>query len=177
MPDASAIQIKDHIRQIPDFPKPGILFYDISTLLAHAGAWQATVRRLADAIGPHRPDLLVGIESRGFLVAAPLALEMGIGFVMVRKQGKLPGATIPYTYDLEYGTDTVEIQADAVTPGQRVVVLDDLLATGGTMAAAIALLRKVGADVRGAACIIELAFLRGRAKLAVPFASVVSYDT
>jgi adenine phosphoribosyltransferase len=177
MPNLPAIQIKDHIRQIPDFPKPGILFYDISTLLAHAKAWQATVGVLADAIRPHKPDLLVGIESRGFLVAAPLALELGIGFVMVRKKGKLPGATIPHTYDLEYGTDTVEVQADAVTPGQRVVVLDDLLATGGTLGAAIALLQKVGADVRAAACIIELAFLGGRAKLNVPFVSVVSYDS
>ena len=177
MPNDAAIQIKDHIRQIPDFPKPGILFYDISTLLAHAGAWQATVKVLGDALRPHKPDLLVGIESRGFLVAAPLALELGVGFVMVRKKGKLPGATIPYTYDLEYGTDTVEIQADAIVPGQRVVVLDDLLATGGTLSAAIALLKKVGADVRAAACIIELAFLRGRAKLSVPFVSVVSYDS
>jgi adenine phosphoribosyltransferase len=170
-----AIDIKNHIRQIPDFPKPGILFYDISTLLAHAKAWHATVNVLAEAVRPHRPDLLVGIESRGFLVAAPLALALDVGFIMVRKRGKLPGATIPYTYDLEYGTDTVEIQADAVKPGQRVIVLDDLLATGGTMGAAIALLQKVGADVRAAACIIELAFLNGRAKLSVPFVSVVSY--
>jgi len=170
-----AIDIKNHIRQIPDFPKPGILFYDISTLLAHAKAWHATVNVLAEAVRPHRPDLLVGIESRGFLVAAPLALALDVGFVMVRKKGKLPGATIPYTYDLEYGTDTVEIQADAIEPGQRVIVLDDLLATGGTMGAAIALLQKVGADVRAAACIIELAFLNGREKLSVPFVSVVSY--
>jgi adenine phosphoribosyltransferase len=177
MPNDAPIQIKDHIRQIPDFPKPGILFYDISTLLAHAGAWQETVKVLAEAVRPHRPDLLVGIESRGFLVAAPLALELGVGFAMVRKKGKLPGATIPYTYDLEYGTDTVEIQADTIVPGQRVVVLDDLLATGGTLGAAIALLKKVGADVRAAACIIELAFLHGRAKLSVPFISVVSYDS
>ena len=171
------IDVKNHIRQIPDFPKPGILFYDISTLLAHAKAWHATVNVLAEAVRPHRPDLLVGIESRGFLVAAPLALALDVGFVMVRKKGKLPGATIPYTYDLEYGTDTVEIQADAVKPGQRVIVLDDLLATGGTMSAAIALLQKVGADVRAAACIIELAFLHGRSKLNVPFISVVSYDS
>jgi len=171
------IDIKNHIRQIPDFPKPGILFYDISTLLAHAKAWHATVNILAEAVRPHGPDLLVGIESRGFLVAAPLALALDVGFVMVRKKGKLPGATIPYTYDLEYGTDTVEIQADAIEPGQRVIVLDDLLATGGTMGAAIALLQKVGADVRAAACIIELAFLNGREKLSVPFVSVVSYDS
>jgi len=177
MPNETAIQIKDHIRQVPDFPKPGILFYDISTLLAHAQAWHATVDILAAAIRPHRPDLLVGIESRGFLVAAPLALKLDCGFVMVRKKGKLPGATIPHSYQLEYGTDTVEVQADAVSRGQRVVVLDDLLATGGTMSAAIALLQKVGADVRAAACIIELAFLNGRSKLAVPFMSVVSYDS
>ncbi len=177
MPNAPAIQIKDHIRQIPDFPKPGILFYDISTLLAHAQAWHATVDLLADAIRPHRPDLLVGIESRGFLVAAPLALKLDCGFIMVRKKGKLPGATIPHSYNLEYGTDTVEVQADAVSRGQRVVVLDDLLATGGTLSAAIALLQKVGADVRAAACIIELAFLNGRSQLSVPFFSVVSYDS
>jgi adenine phosphoribosyltransferase len=170
------MQIKDHIRQIPDFPKPGILFYDISTLLAHADAWQQTVRLLAEAVEPCRPDLLVGIESRGFLVAAPLAYKLRCGFVMVRKKGKLPGETIPYTYELEYGTDSVEIQADAIRPGQGVVVLDDLLATGGTMAASINLLRKVGADVRAAACIIELAFLNGRSKLTVPFHSIVSYE-
>ena len=171
------MDLKEHIRGIPDFPKPGILFYDISTLLAHAQAWHATVDVLAEAIRPHRPDLLVGIESRGFLVAAPLALKLDCGFIMVRKKGKLPGATIPHSYQLEYGTDTVEVQADAVGRGQRVVVLDDLLATGGTMEAAIALLQKVGADVRAAACIIELAFLNGRSKLNVPFVSVVSYDS
>ena len=169
--------IREHIRQVPDFPKPGILFYDISTLLRNAAAWRTTVRILAEAVAPHRPELLVGIESRGFLVAAPLALELDVGFVMVRKRGKLPGATIPYEYALEYGTDMVEIQADAVAPGQRVVVLDDLLATGGTLEAAIQLLQKVGADVRGAACIIELAFLGGRSRLTVPFTSVVSYDS
>ncbi len=170
------MDLRDHIRTIPDFPKPGILFYDISTLLMHNGAWQATVDRLAAAIRPHEPDLLAGIESRGFLVAAPLALELGIGFVMVRKRGKLPGATVPHTYDLEYGTDTIEIQADAVKPGQRVVILDDLLATGGTMNAAAQLFRKCGAEVRAAACIIELTFLNGRDKLDIPFTSLISYD-
>jgi adenine phosphoribosyltransferase len=171
------MDLKKHIRAVPDFPKPGILFYDISTLLAHAAAWQATVRRLADALKPYRAELLVGIESRGFLVAAPLALSLGCGFVMVRKRGKLPGTTIPYTYDLEYGSDTLEIQADAIKPGQRVIVLDDLLATGGTLSAAIRLCRLVGADVAAAACIIELAFLKGRQRIDVPFTSVVSYDS
>lgn len=173
---AAVVNIKDHIRSIPDFPKPGILFYDISTLLAHPKAWRATVDLLAEAIRPLEPELLAGIESRGFLTAAPLALALGCGFIMVRKKGKLPGPTIPYTYDLEYGSDTIEVQADAVAPGQRVVVMDDLLATGGTLAASVNLLRQVGADVRGAACIIELNFLNGRRKLDVPVTTLISYD-
>ncbi len=170
------MNIKDHIREIPDFPKPGILFYDISTLLADADAWQVTMGRLAKEVSRHQPDVLAGIESRGFLVAAPLALKLGMGFIMVRKEGKLPGEKISYEYDLEYGTDTVEIQADAVEPGQRVVLVDDLLATGGTMAAATTLLRKVGADVVGAACILELTFLNGRSKLDIPCSTLVAYD-
>jgi adenine phosphoribosyltransferase len=171
------MNLKEHIRHIPDFPKPGILFYDISTLLAHPTAWRKTVERLEEVVRPQRPDILAGIESRGFLVAAPLALALGCGFLMIRKQGKLPGVTIPYTYDLEYGTDTIEIQKSAVEPGQRVVILDDLLATGGTMAASIELFRQVGAEVVGAACIIELTFLNGRAKLDVPFTSLMAYDS
>jgi adenine phosphoribosyltransferase len=171
------MDLKKHIRGVPDFPKPGILFYDISTLLAHGEAWKATVHRLDESLRQHRPTLLVGIESRGFLVAAPLALTLGCGFAMVRKRGKLPGRTIPLTYELEYGTDTIEIQADAITPGARVIVLDDLLATGGTLGAAIRLVRMVGGDVQAAACIIELAFLEGRKRIDVPFTSVVSYDS
>ena len=170
------MNLKDHIRSIPDFPKPGILFYDISTLLAHADAWQHCVDQLAAAVAPHEPDLLVGIESRGFLTAAPLALKLGCGFMMVRKKGKLPGETVRYEYDLEYGTDTIEIQADAVADGQRLVVLDDLLATGGTSAAAINLLRQVGGDVRAAVFIVELTFLQGRGKLDVPITTLISYD-
>ncbi len=171
------MDLKQHIRAVPDFPKPGILFYDISTLLAHGEAWQATVRRLDAALRPSKPELLIGIESRGFLVSAPLAYSLGCGFVMVRKRGKLPGTTIPYTYDLEYGSDTLEIQADAIKPGQRVIILDDLLATGGTLGAAIRLCRLVGGDVVAAACIIELAFLGGRERIDVPFTSVVSYES
>lgn len=171
------MDLKTHIRSVPDFPKPGILFYDISTLLMHAEAWKAAVNRLEEIVTPHRPQILAGIESRGFLVTAPLAYKMGLGFVMIRKKGKLPGRTIPYTYDLEYGSDTLEVQADAIKPGQRVVLLDDLLATGGTLMAATQLLRKVGSDVRAAACIIELRFLGGRAKLDLPFDSLVSYDS
>ena len=171
------MDLKQYIRGVPDFPKPGILFYDISTLLAHAEAWRATVKRLDAELRPFKPELLVGIESRGFLVSAPLAYSLGCGFVMVRKRGKLPGKTIPYTYDLEYGTDTIEIQADSIATGQRVVVLDDLLATGGTMQAAIQLCRSVGGTVCAAAAIIELGFLGGRKRLDVPLTSVVAYES
>ena len=171
------MDLKDHIRAIPDFPKPGILFYDVSTLLRHPDAWQVATGRMASAVRAWQPDLLAGIESRGFLVAAPLALKLGCGFVMLRKPGKLPGRVIGQEYGLEYGSDRLEIQADAVVPGQRVVIVDDLLATGGTFAAGIALLRSIGAQVTGAAALIELAFLNGRSKLDVPFASLVSYDS
>ncbi len=171
------MDFKQHIRSVPDFPKPGILFYDISTLLAHPNAWRATVESLAEVLRPHQPDLLVGIESRGFLVAAPLAYELNRGFAMIRKKGKLPGRTAGFTYALEYGTDTIEIQEDAIAPGQRVVVLDDLLATGGTMSAAIDLVRKRGGTVVGAACIIELSFLGGRSRIDVPLASIVAYNS
>lgn len=170
------MNLKDHIRSIPDFPKPGILFYDISTLLQHPDAWSTTVNRLAEELSPYAPDRLIGIESRGFLVAAPLALRLGTGFTMVRKQNKLPGKTISHTYDLEYGSDTIEIQADALEKGQKVVVMDDLLATGGTAAAAVELLRGMGADVVAAAFIIELNFLGGRDKLDVPVHSLIGYD-
>lgn len=171
------MHIKDHIRSIPDFPKPGILFYDISTLLRHPAAWEETIDLLTAAVQQHKPDMLAGIESRGFLVAAPLALKLGCGFLMVRKKGKLPGPVARHTYQLEYGSDTCEIQEDAVIPGQRVVVLDDLLATGGTLRAAINLLRERGADVRAAATIIELTFLKGRKHLDVPFTALVAYDS
>ncbi|OEJ67881.1 adenine phosphoribosyltransferase [Magnetovibrio blakemorei] len=170
------MDIKEYIRGIPDFPKPGILFYDISTLLSHADAWQVAMGRMARIIGAYQPDVLVGIESRGFLVAAPLALKLGCGFVMARKAGKLPGGTISHSYDLEYGSDTIEIQDDAIHPGQRVVILDDLLATGGTLSAAIQLCKKVGGDVVGTSALIELTFLNGRDKLDAPFEALISYD-
>ena len=144
--------------------------------LCDGNPWRHTIDQMAAQIAPLRPDMLAGIESRGFLVAAPVALALGCGFTMVRKPGKLPGKTIAHSYDLEYGSDTIEIQHDAVKPGQRVVVLDDLLATGGTMAAAISLFRKVGAEVAGSACIIELTFLNGASKLDVPFTSLIQYD-
>jgi adenine phosphoribosyltransferase len=170
------LDLKSRIAQIPDFPKPGILFYDISPLLADAAAWRETVRRLAGRVSAFQPDLLVGIESRGFLAAAPLAFELGVGFAMIRKRGKLPGGLIGHDYALEYGTDRVEIQRGAVKPGQRVVVLDDLLATGGTMAAATALLRLCGAEVAAAAFIIELGFLDGRKILDTEVEALMRFD-
>ena len=170
------MDLKDHIRGVPDFPKPGILFYDISTLLRHPDAWQVAMGRMAALVRSSQPDMLAGIESRGFLLAAPLALKLGCGFVMLRKQGKLPAATVGLDYALEYGTDRIEIQADAVAPGQRVVIVDDLLATGGTMRAGIELLRKVGAEVPAAVALIELSFLSGRRRLDVPFKALLDYD-
>ena len=175
---APGMDLRDHIRGIPDFPKPGILFLDISPLLRHGPAWREAMRRLGDLVRPHRPTILAGIESRGFLVAAPLALELGLGFVMLRKRGKLPGRTIGLDYALEYGTDRIEMVADAVSPGDRVVVLDDLLATGGTLAAAIGLLRGAGAEVPAAAALIELTFLGGRERLGgVAFDALLPYDS
>jgi adenine phosphoribosyltransferase len=170
------MDLKDHIRPVQDFPKPGILFYDISTLRRHPDAWQVAMGRLASRVRSYQPDLLAGVESRGFLLAAPLALKLGCGFIMIRKPGKLPGGTVGLDYALEYGSDRVEIQQDAVVPGQRVVIVDDLLATGGTMAAGIGLLRRVGAVVPAAAVLIELTFLNGRSRLDVPVEALISYD-
>lgn len=171
------LDLKNHIRSIPDFPKPGILFYDIGTLLAHGPAWQETIARLADIVRPMKPDALIGIESRGFLVAAPLAAILGIGFVMIRKKGKLPGKTIEYSYKLEYGADTVAIQEGMLKAGQRAILCDDLLATGGTASAAINLAKQIGVDVVHAAFIIELTFLGGRQKFDVPVTSLIQYDS
>jgi adenine phosphoribosyltransferase len=171
------MDLKDHIRGVPDFPKPGILFYDISTLLRHPDAWQTAMDRMADCVGSYRPTLLAGIESRGFLLAAPLALKLRCGFVMLRKRGKLPGPVIGHDYALEYAQDRIEIQADAIEPGARVVILDDLLATGGTMQAGVQLLRQVGAEVPAAAALIELTFLGGRSRLDIPCETLISYDS
>src|SRR5271154_7007312 len=170
------MDLKDHIRAVPDFPKPGILFYDISTLLRHPDAWQVAMGRLSNVVRGYHPTVLAGVESRGFLLAAPLALKLGCGFVMLRKRGKLPGDVVGYDYALEYGSDRIEIQADAVEKGARGVGVDDLLATGGTMAAGIKLLQNVGAEVVAAAALIELTFLEGRKKFDVPFEALVQYD-
>ncbi|WP_419757907.1 adenine phosphoribosyltransferase [Acidisoma sp.] len=170
------MDLKEHIRSIPDFPSSGILFYDISTLLRDADAFQVAMSRMAQAIRDYRPDFLAGIESRGFLFAAPLALKLGCGFVMLRKPGKLPGAVVGLDYTLEYRSDRIEVQADAIPAGARVVVVDDLLATGGTLAASIRLLRMLGAEVPAAATLIELTFLGGRKLLDVPVEALLQYD-
>jgi adenine phosphoribosyltransferase len=170
------MDLKRHIREIPDFPKPGILFYDISTLLKHPRAWRTAVERVAEAAREFRPDVLVGIESRGFLFAAPVALQIGTGFVMVRKVGKLPGQVVSHDYDLEYGSDTVQIGDGLIEPGQRVVLIDDLMATGGTAEAALQLIRKVGGEPVGAVFLIELLALHGRRRVNVPIRSVLAYD-
>lgn len=171
------MDLKKHIRQIPDFPKPGINFFDISTLLVHPEAWRTTVERMALLLKPWKPDVLAAIDARGFLVAAPVAIPLRCGVVMVRKSGKLPGKVKSHSYGLEYGTDVIEIQNDAVKPRQRVVIVDDLLATGGTLMAAAVLLRSSGAEVVGAAALIELAFIQGRARLDMPFEALVSYES
>lgn len=169
------MDLKEHIRGIPDFPIPGILFYDISTLLSNPEAWNHTLNVLEGIVDEWKPDILAGIESRGFLLASALADRMKLPMTMIRKKGKLPGDIVSLEYELEYGTDTIEIQSDAILPNQRVVILDDLLATGGTLQASIDLCEKVGANVIGAAVIIELEFLNGKEKMQKPVKSLVKY--
>ncbi len=156
---------QQYIRDIPDWPKPGILFRDITPLLQHNDAFKAVIHELAHAVAPLKPQTLVGAEARGFIFGAAVALELGAGFVPIRKKGKLPSETIEVTYDLEYGTDTLEMHNDAVQSGERVVFIDDLLATGGTTAACLQLIRKCRADIAGSAFVIELAGLNGRGRL------------
>ncbi|HEX6112858.1 MAG TPA: adenine phosphoribosyltransferase [Geminicoccaceae bacterium] len=170
------MDLKAHIRQIPDFPKRGILFYDISTLLQRPDAFQAAIDGMADLVAPYRPERLIGIESRGFILSAPLALRLGIGLTMVRKRGKLPGSVVGHAYNLEYGSDTIEVSADLIPAGSRVVVVDDLIATGGTAAATVELLAKVDAAVAAAVFLIELTGLNGRDRLQVPVASLLAYE-
>lgn len=157
-------EIQAAIRTIPDFPKPGIQFKDITPVLASARLFKATIQLLADcAVGP--VDAVAGIEARGFIFASAVALRLGAGFVPVRKQGKLPYQTVEASYDLEYGSSTIAMHIDAVRPGQRVLLVDDLLATGGTAAAAAELLSKTGAVLGGICFLVELTFLKGREKL------------
>jgi adenine phosphoribosyltransferase len=159
------IDLNDYIRPIHDFPKPGILFRDITPLLGHPPAFRASIDRLADRYRDAGIDVIAAAEARGFLFAAPLALELGVGLVPIRKPGKLPYQTVSAEYELEYGTDRLEMHSDALEPGRRVLLLDDVLATGGTIKACADLVRSTGAEIVGSAFLIELAFLGGRAKL------------
>ncbi len=171
--------IKTAIRTIPDYPKPGIMFRDVTTLLGDARAFRAAVDAM---IAPHagtKIDKVAGIEARGFILGGAIAHQLSIGFVPIRKKGKLPFATIGQSYELEYGTDEVEIHTDAVKPGERVLLVDDLIATGGTAEAAILLLRRAGAVVEGASFVVDLPELGGASRikaLGVPVATLVAFD-
>jgi len=160
-----AVNLETYIRDIPDFPKPGIIFKDITPLLADCTALDYAIKRMTEPFMNQGITKVVGIEARGFLFAPSIALALGAGVVPVRKPGKLPYKTERFTYDLEYGTDTIEIHHDAVTPGEKVLIVDDLLATGGTVNAACRLIDSLGGEVCGIAFLIELEFLQGREKL------------
>jgi adenine phosphoribosyltransferase len=160
-----SINLRDYIRDVPDFPKPGILFKDITPLLADARAFQATVDRLAEHFEGRKIDAVAAAEARGFLFGTPLALRLGVGFIPIRKPGKLPYSKIGIEYSLEYGTDKLEVHGDVLQPGHQILLLDDVLATGGTMLACRDLIRQTGAEVLACAFVIELSFLNGRARL------------
>jgi adenine phosphoribosyltransferase len=161
----SPTDLRALVRTIPDYPKPGILFRDITTLISHAEGFSASIRLMREAVEPHQPSLIAGIEARGFIFGAALATEMGLGFVPIRKKDKLPGRTIGINYALEYGQDRIEIHADAVGRGDRIALIDDLIATGGTAVAATRLLRGTGAEVAVAAFLVDLPDLGGAAAL------------
>lgn len=166
MPTPSEIDLKSYIRDIPDFPKPGILFRDITPLLASPIAFKETIQRMTDPFRGHEIDVIVGAEARGFIFATPMAMELDAGFVPVRKPGKLPGETHSHSYALEYGEDSLEIHIDDIKPGQRVLIVDDLLATGGTIDACCKLIEKTGATVVACAFLIELQGLGGSDRIA-----------
>lgn len=166
-----------HIRDVPDFPKPGIIFKDITPLLADAKTLALAVEMIAQPYRRKHVELVVGAESRGFIFGIAVAQVLSAGFVPIRKPGKLPAETINATYELEYGTDTLEMHRDAVRPGQKVLMVDDLLATGGTMKACCDMVKSLGGDIVGVAFLIELAFLNGREKLTdYPVTSIIRYD-
>ncbi len=157
--------LRSYIRDVPDFPKPGIIYKDITPLLGHADAFKATIDRLADRFRDAQIDVIAAPEARGFVFGAPLALALGLGFVPIRKPGKLPYKTISLSYALEYGTDTLQVHNDALEPGRRVLLVDDVLATGGTIQACAGLVEQTGAEVVACAFILELGFLGGRSRL------------
>ncbi|HLA86008.1 MAG TPA: adenine phosphoribosyltransferase [Thermoguttaceae bacterium] len=177
MTKAHPLRLTDYIRDIPDFPKPGILFRDVTPLLASPAAFAESIHQLADHVRDRKIDLIAAAEARGFLFAAPLAIELGVGLIPIRKPGKLPHATLSHTYELEYGTDMLQMHADAVPAGARVLVVDDLLATGGTVQACSAMIEKAGGVVAGCAFVIELVSLGGVKKLAgYEVFSLVKYE-
>ncbi|NUQ63525.1 MAG: adenine phosphoribosyltransferase [Pirellulales bacterium] len=165
MSQFAELNLMDYIREIPDFPKPGILFRDITPLLACPEAFRLAVRQMAERIGDRKVDVVAAAEARGFLFASPLALELRAALVPIRKAGKLPYKTLSHTYQLEYGTDTLQIHVDAIPPGSNVLVVDDLLATGGTVEACCRLVEKAGGAVVGCAFLIELAVLEGAKRI------------
>jgi adenine phosphoribosyltransferase len=169
--------LKKLIREIPDYPKPGILFYDLTTLLKDQHGFHCLVDQLCDRYANQHVDIVVGVEARGFILAPALAYRLGAGFVPVRKPKKLPGKIIKTSYQLEYGTDSLEIHQDAIQPGQHVLISDDLLATGGTAAATVQLVRELGGEVKGLSFAVELTFLNGRAKLpGLDVLSLIQYE-
>jgi adenine phosphoribosyltransferase len=166
-------ELRAKIREIPDFPKPGILFYDITTLLKDPVAYRAAIDAMLAPYAGQKVDLVVGMESRGFIFSAPMAYQLGAGLVPVRKLGKLPAETISVEYALEYGSNTLEVHRDAIEPGQRVLIVDDLLATGGTVRGTVELVQRLRGEIVGLAFLVELTFLRGRDRLADRLVSAV----
>src|SRR5512146_1135635 len=176
-PKADCDSLKKLVREVPDFPKPGILFYDITTLLKDKLGFATLIDSLTEYYINKDIDLVIGIEARGFIFGPALAYRLNAGFVPVRKPKKLPAETVRWTYELEYGSDTLEIHKDAVRPGQRIIIVDDLLATGGTAGATVQLVKSLGGEVASLAFVIELDFLKGRKKLAgYEVVSLLHYD-
>jgi adenine phosphoribosyltransferase len=171
-----AEELRARIREVPDFPKPGILFYDITTLLKDGPSFRMAIDLMLEPFLETPVDLVVGMESRGFIFSAPMAYRLGVGLVPVRKLGKLPHETLSVEYALEYGSNTLEIHRDAITEGQRVLIVDDLLATGGTVRGTVDLVRRLGGEIVGLSFLVELLFLKGRDRLKeFPVSSVIQY--
>ena len=170
------IDLKKYIETYPDFPKPGILFYDISSLMADAKTWKETIDQFSLLVKKYNPEVLAGIESRGFIFASTIGYKLGCDVIMIRKKGKLPGKTIRHSYKLEYGEDCLEIQKRETLKNKNIILIDDLLATGGTAGAAVELLQKIGANVSAFLTLIELTNLKGRNKVKVKTDSLLSFD-